>query len=233
MEACMVRRKEAGSAPDHAAMGDRLREVRLSRGLSLRRLAARLGVSASFISQVETGRAKPSVSTLYAIVNELGISLDELLFIDARSVAADIGQPVLIPGLPGFPLPVDPVQRSQERSSIRLASGVVWERLTTASIPNVDFFHVTYEVGGASSSALEFQRHAGQEWGYVISGSLGVRIGFEDYLLGAGDAITFHASTPHRLFNAGDEPVQSVWFVVGRGSAEVGPQAPQPPGDRS
>ena len=227
----MARRKEDGSAPDHVAMGDRLREVRKSRGLSLRGLAQRLGVSPSFVSQVETGRAKPSVSTLYAMVNELGISLDELLFIDARPVAAAGGQPTVMPGLPGFPLPVDPVQRSEGRSSIRLASGVVWERLTTASIPNVDFFHVTYEVGGASSTELEFQRHAGQEWGYVISGSLGVRIGFEDHLLRAGDAITFHASTPHRLFNAGDEPVHSVWFVVGRGSADLGSLAPGLTGD--
>ena len=130
-------------------------------------------------------------------------------------------QPTATPGLPGFPLPVDPVQRSEARNSIRLASGVVWERLTTESIPNVDFFHVTYEVGGASSPEQEFQRHAGQEWGYVISGSLGVRIGFDDYLLRAGDAITFHASTPHRLFNAGAEPVHSIWFVVGRRPAEV------------
>ena len=120
------------------------------------------------------------------------------------------------PGLPGFPLPADPVQRERARTSIRLASGVVWERLTTESIPNVDFFHVTYEVGGASSPEDEFQRHAGQEWGYVMSGSLGVRIAFDEYLLHVGDAITFDASAPHRLFNAGDEPVHSVWFVIGR-----------------
>ena len=222
----MARRKMEGTAPDHAAIGDRLREVRQSRGLSLRGLAEKLGVSPSFISQVENGRARPSVSTLYAIVNELGISLDELLFTDARSLGATGGPPTVTPGLPGFPLPTDPVQRSERRSSIRLASGVVWERLTTESIPNVDFFHVTYEVGGASSPEHEFQRHAGQEWGYVISGSLGVRIGFDDHLLRAGDAITFHASTPHRLFNAGDEPVHSIWFVVGRGSAEPGSQGP-------
>ena len=208
-------RRRAGSAPDHAAIGDRLREVRRSRGLSLRALAETLGVSPSFISQVENGRTRPSVSTLYAIVNELGISLDELLFTDARSLAVN-GQPTISPGLPGFPLPVDPVQRSERRTSIRLASGVVWERLTTESIPNVDFFHVTYEVGGASCPEDEFQRHAGQEWGYVMNGSLGVRIAFEEYLLQVGDAITFDASAPHRLFNAGDEPVHSVWFVIGR-----------------
>ena len=53
-------------------------------GLSLRVLADRLGISPSLISQVETGRAKPSVNTLYAMATELGVSIDELLFIDPR-----------------------------------------------------------------------------------------------------------------------------------------------------
>jgi uncharacterized cupin superfamily protein len=88
---------------------------------------------------------------------------------------------------------------------------------------NLDFFFVTYEVGGASSPADDFQRHPGQEWGFVISGTLGVRIGFDDYLLGPGDAIAFDSTTPHRLFNAGTEPVHGVWFVLGRRPVEVAP----------
>ena len=65
-------------------MGERLREARRGRNLSLRVLADRLGVSPSLISQIETGRANPSVSTLYAIAAELDVSLDELLFNDRR-----------------------------------------------------------------------------------------------------------------------------------------------------
>ena len=65
-------------------MGERLREARRAAGLSLRELADRLGVSPSLISQIETGRANPSVSTLYAIAAELDVSLDELLFNDRR-----------------------------------------------------------------------------------------------------------------------------------------------------
>jgi mannose-6-phosphate isomerase-like protein (cupin superfamily) len=118
-------------------------------------------------------------------------------------------------------LPHDPVQRATSRSTIRLGSGVVWERLTTESIRNVDFLHVTYEVGGESSPADAFQRHTGQEWGYVLSGTLTVRIGFEEFLLQPGDAISFDSATPHRLFNAGDVPATAVWFVIGRGSANV------------
>ena len=212
----MSRGSANGPGPEYGEMGDRLREARQSRGLSLRALADRLGVSPSLISQVETSRAKPSVSTLYAIASELGISLDELLFADARPPSWERG-----PGgrtTPGAErsLPADPFQAADGRKTIRLASGVVWERLTTASMPHADFLHVTYEVGGASSPPDEFQRHSGQEWGYILSGELHVRIAFDDYVLRPGDAIAFDSRTPHRLFNAGSEPVHAIWFVLGR-----------------
>ena len=212
------------------------------RGLSLRVLADRLDVSPSLISQVETGRAKPSVNTLYALSQALGISLDELLFTDAWTssgaavaVAAvparNGGSPgcarTVPPPRPSGDLPADPVQRADSRAAIRLASGVTWERLTTASMPNMDFLFVTYEVGGASSPEDEFQRHGGQEWGYVLSGPLGVTIGFEEHVLGPGDAIAFDSGTPHRLFNAGDVPVHGVWFVLGRRPADLGAAAPR------
>ena len=60
--------------PGYREMGDRLRAERRAHGLSLRELADRLGVSPSLISQVETGRAQPSVSTLYAIAAELRVT---------------------------------------------------------------------------------------------------------------------------------------------------------------
>ena len=201
-------------------MGDRLRQARQARGMSLRRLADVLGVSPSLISQVETGRAKPSVNTLYAMATELGVSLDVLLFMDTPAVVSGQARNALAAEPPEPMLPHDPVQRASSRMSIRLGSGVVWERLTTESIRNVDFLFVTYEVGGASSPVDAFQRHSGQEWGYVLSGSLRVTIGFDEFVLGPGDAITFDSGTPHRLANAGDQPVRAVWYVLGRRPAE-------------
>lgn len=199
-------------------MGDHLRSARRAHDLSLRELADRLGVSPSLISQVETGRAKPSVSTLYAIASELNVSLDELLFNDPDRPAGRrrprVARPdALVPQSGG---PADPIQRADSRKAIRLASGVVWERLTTASNPAIDFLAVTYEVGGASSPEHEFQRHGGQEWGYVVSGTLGVTIGFEDSVLSPGDSIAIDSTIPHRLYNVGDEPVHGIWFVLGR-----------------
>ena len=215
-----LERRSPTAEPEYATMGDRLRQARLARGMSLRRLAEVVGVSPSLVSQVETGRAKPSVNTLYALANELGISLDSLLFMDAQPPsAADAAE---APGVTAeVGIPHDPVQRAASRSTIRLGSGVVWERLTSESIRNVDFLHVTYEVGGESSPSEAFQRHSGQEWGYVLSGTLTVRIGFDEFVLQPGDAISFDSATPHRLFNAGDVPATAVWFTLGRRTVDV------------
>src|ERR1700761_1966738 len=69
-------------------VGEGLRKHRQDAGMSLRALARKVGVSPSLISQIEHGKAPPSVAPLSAIVSELGISLDELFFDEPRGAAA-------------------------------------------------------------------------------------------------------------------------------------------------
>jgi quercetin dioxygenase-like cupin family protein len=97
-----------------------------------------------------------------------------------------------------------------------LDSGVRWERLTTQHDDDVEFLDVVYDVGGASSAAEALTRHAGREYGVVLSGRLGVTLVFEEHVLEAGDSISFASTTPHRLANVGDVPVHAIWCVVGR-----------------
>ena len=59
-------------------VGERLREHRRRAGMSVRSLARELGVSASLISQIETGKSQPSVSTLYAMTTALGVSVEDV-----------------------------------------------------------------------------------------------------------------------------------------------------------
>jgi transcriptional regulator with XRE-family HTH domain len=215
-----------GGQPGYSEMGDHLRAARRRRRLSLRDLAGRLGLSPSLISQGESGRARPWVSTLYAIANELDVSLDELLFNDAGRGGRATEKPLSVVSTEASAATPrassgHPVQRADDRKVIRLASGVIWERLTTESVPGIDFLYVTYEVGGASSPEHEFQRHGGHEWGFVISGRLGVTIGFEEHELGPGDSISIDSTVPHRLHNRGTVPVHGIWFVLGRRSLDV------------
>src|SRR6478736_925997 len=199
-------------------VGQGLRSERERHGLSLRELARRLEISPSALSQIETGRSRPSVGTLYAIVTELGMSLDELFGSSRSGPSARVE---LVEAGSGGALP-SPVQRAEARKRLELESGVRWERLTPTAEPATDFLYVVYEVGGASSRAGTHMRHAGREYGLVLSGRLRVTIGFDDeHELGPGNSIAFESSRPHRLANAGAEPVEAIWFVVGRSHSDA------------
>jgi transcriptional regulator with XRE-family HTH domain len=199
-------------------VGARLRAQRERSGVGLRELARRLGISPSAISQIETGRSRPSVSTLYAIVSELGMSLDELF---SGTPAREGTPPERAEREPrsaeaapagGEPL----VQRAGSRKSLDLETGVRWERLTRQADRFADFLYVVYDIDGSSSQGDRFIRHSGREYGLVLSGTLEVTVGFDTYELGPGDSISFDSSVPHCLRNVGSEPVHGIWFVIGR-----------------
>lgn len=194
-------------------IGGRLRAERTKAGISQRELARRLGLSASLISQLESGLSKPSVGTLYAIVTELDLSLDKLLRGD-ENAGRDDG----VGGSSGNNGLGSPLVHPEMRKVIDLASGVRWEQLTADTEEGVDFLHAIYEVGGASTPDESLMRHHGREYGYVVSGKMGIQLGFELLELEPGDSIAFDSTEPHRLFNMGDEPVHAIWFVVGRGA---------------
>ncbi|HVW18459.1 MAG TPA: XRE family transcriptional regulator [Solirubrobacteraceae bacterium] len=203
-------------------IGKRLRAKREERGLSLRKLAARLEISPSALSQIETGRSRPSVSTLYAIVNELGISFDELFPpAPGRSAAPAAGEPgaITLRGLRHGPEEL--VQRMADRKVIEMASGVTWERLNPTGDRDVDFLEATYDVDGASSAGDTFMRHSGREYGLILSGRLRVTVGFDEYELEPGDSICFDSQQPHRLATIGEEPVKAIWFVIGRHGSDA------------
>jgi transcriptional regulator with XRE-family HTH domain/quercetin dioxygenase-like cupin family protein len=206
---------QADGSSEANGLGARLRSMRQARGLGVRELARRLDVSPSAISQIETGKIQPSVRTLYALAAEFGVSMNEALFDEAParpdSTASGEAGPAAAASDPGLA-----VQRADGRRAISMSSGVRWERLMVWTDDDVEFMEATYEPGGASSPNDAFVRHSGHEFGLVLSGTLRVTVGFDEFLLAPGDSITFPSSTPHRLANDGDETVRAVWVVRGR-----------------
>jgi transcriptional regulator with XRE-family HTH domain len=194
-------------------IGTRLREERDRVGISQRELARRIGLSASMISQIESGQSKPSVSTLYDIVTELGVSVDEIFGGGNGSAVASGSEDGAVPDGAAHH---GPMVKVEDRHVIDLDSGVQWERLTSHQHEHVDFLHVVYDVGGSSASDERMMRHPGREYGVVLEGQLSVQLGFVEYALGPGDSIAFDSTQPHRLWNIGDVPVKGIWFVVGR-----------------
>ena len=214
-----------------AAAGPRLRARRRELGLSLRELGSRVGVSASMLSQVENDRCRASVATLYKLVNELGLTLDDLFenpsddqavapvtgsvtgqpaprarATSSRSASAAARGPVLVPG---------------ERVTIELESGVTWEKLSNVAPAGLEFILVTYAPGSSSGKSGKFSQHQGFECAYIESGELTFHHMFDTWTLHPGDTVTFDASEPHRLENRGTEDVRAVWVIL-REAASVG-----------
>lgn len=190
--------------------GARLRTARERAGVSLRGLARKLDVSPSLISQIERGNVMPSVGTLYSISNELDLALDDLFREESPALRRNGAR------VPGGKIGAALVAQRGKREAIRLAAGVRWERL--AALPNdeVEFLYVVYDAGGASCEEDALIRHGGKEYAYMISGRLGLKIGFDEYRLGPGDSISFDAQRPHRLWAIGKTPAVAIWVVVNR-----------------
>jgi transcriptional regulator with XRE-family HTH domain/uncharacterized cupin superfamily protein len=205
----------------HPLARERIRSARVGRSMSLRELGRRIGLSASLLSQIENGKTEPSVSTLYALVSELDLSLDALLdpspnAQDRRDAPigsapdTDSGRAGALASRSGG----SPVINHDERRILHMDSGVVWERLTRGP-SDVDVLLVTYEAGGTSSSTGKRMTHGGREFAYLFDGQLTLELGFETHQIHPGDSLEFDSSIPHLFHNEGTTEARGVWFVVG------------------
>jgi len=197
-----------------ADIGPLLRRARLKRSMSLRSLAAAVGVSASLISQVETGKTRPSVSTLYALTNYLGLSMDDLLGIvpPSQGPEARFSSPKLDPNGPTDSV----IQRADENPCLEMDNGVRWERLAVGGDAPADPLLVSYSPGASSSIEGKLMRHNGYEYAYILEGELTLQLEFDTYVLRKGDSLQFDSIRPHMYANYSSEPARGVWFVVGR-----------------
>jgi transcriptional regulator with XRE-family HTH domain/quercetin dioxygenase-like cupin family protein len=214
-----------------AAIGKKLLTVRQDKKMSLRDLAAAAEISASMLSQIETGKAYPSVRSLYKIAAALGVSLDyffpseeekeheprEVSVIEAAELTASELREAMVNGgseVAGFAtdLKASPIVTRRTRPMIELQSGITWERLTGGAEPGAEFLEVVYQPQAHSGQTMS--RHEGREFGLILEGELQVELAFETHFLKAGDSIIFDSNTPHRLSNATDNIVRALWVVL-------------------
>jgi transcriptional regulator with XRE-family HTH domain len=183
------------------SVGQNVRRERQRAGISVRELARRLGVSASFLSQFELGQSQAAVSTLFAIASELNLSLDDLL---GHSVE------------PGKGASGGRAKNSRPPVPEYLAfqTGVRWRRLADTGDDHIDFLLTEYEPGADSAPGDQPQRHKGNDYGYVLEGTLTVVIKGRRRRVKAGNAIAMRGDEPHRLLNETDELVRAIWFVT-------------------
>jgi transcriptional regulator with XRE-family HTH domain len=211
---------------DH--LGTRLKELRLNAGLSLRELARQADVSPSLVSQIENGKSRPSVSTLYSFAQLLNVSVDEL-FDTVTDAAVDLpADPAAPPGgvQDGVHDPANAwhpseyatrisVMHPSHRAHLRMAEGVDWERLAATPERDVNFMKITYAPGAAGTADGSLIAHDGYEYGFVLAGIIQVTVGDEVFVLREGESLGFDSTIPHVLRNIGDVDFQGLWFVHG------------------
>lgn len=219
--------------PEIIGIGDKLRSARQEKNLSLRQLASKAEVSASLLSQIENGKANPSVRSLYSIAEALSVSVDYFFQTTEKdeetvgtenSVTTELTASEMrirqTEGLDSTAVFIrkegtevaGPILRADERSTIELQGDITWQRLTAEAEENIEFLEITYRVG--ASSGTKMSRHPGREFGIILEGELLLELGFEKYHLQPGDSIIFNSTTPHRLSNPGQVPVKAMWVVM-------------------
>jgi transcriptional regulator with XRE-family HTH domain len=201
------------------SLGARLRELRTGAGLSLRALAAQLGISPSAVSQIERGVMRPSVSRLIAYVGAIGVPL---------SVVFETGIEKAPEGQAGTdPTGADPtgaatagqfqfaIRRSWEVAPILLGGGVTFRRLSPVPTRGVEFFESVYPPSSMSNAHGELLRHEGYEVGTVTAGELTVDFDTDVVTLAAGDSITYPCSRPHLIANrSATVTAIATWLIV-------------------
>lgn len=176
-------------------IGQRIKELRLERRLTLEEVAERSDCSAGFLSQLERNRAAPSISMLYSIARALGVSIT--LF---------------------FPEVINPtkVVRAEERETFCFEGSPVTYSLLSTQFPDrvMESLLVTIEPSDGSLPADEYRSHPGEEFGHVLEGTLRLWIEDNPYDLLAGDSIHFMATVKHRWENPGRKAVTALWVIT-------------------
>jgi transcriptional regulator with XRE-family HTH domain len=216
-------------------VGRRIAEFRQQRGLRVAELARRVGVTGSLISQIERGRSRPSISTLFMLGEALAVPMDA--FFRADESAPPPSPPPLAPAEGALPAMAPTVRsprpagrerdrflvRAGEGARLEIAGGVVWTRLTPENLEEGEFTEVTYHPHSESSS--ELYRHPGSDWVFVLEGQLEITVGFAAYTLSAGDSLCFPSSIPHRYANTTNEAARAIsvnlWDPVVRTLADA------------
>jgi transcriptional regulator with XRE-family HTH domain len=178
-------------------LGQKVRSLRESRGLTLRGLAREAGLSPSLVSQVELDKSSPSIGTLRRIAAALDVPV-ATFFVGGPLSDADPSHQVA----PNPRRTSGVVVHASERKHLYLPrSQLKYELLTPDLAGPIEFVWCELEPGHPETELLS---HPGEEVILVLQNSLDVYVGDTCHRLVEGDSITFDSTRPHRVANPGD-----------------------------
>jgi len=174
-------------------IGNKIKEIRLRKGLSIKEVHQISGLSSSLISKVERGIINPTLNSLVKISKGLGIHVSYFFINNSKSP--------------------NPVYRANNHKKIILSnSHIIYELLSPDMLHKVQL--LLLEVNGKSKGKLSMISHDGEECGYIIKGQLKIILGKKQYYLKEGDTIYFDCTIPHCFINEKEEKSVSVWTII-------------------
>lgn len=191
--------RKPAAAPDVGRrLGAVARRVRESQGLTLSDVAARAGISAGMLSRLETGHVTPSLETLVALADALGVKPALLL--------QDVG---------GEEEGAQRVRAGQGLEVVRRGTrrGHTYHLLAAQRGPKKSFEPFLVTLTDKSEVFPGFQ-HPGTEFLYVLTGSLTYRHGSHSYPLAPGDSLSFRGEVPHGPEILGKVPIRMLSIII-------------------
>ena len=189
--------------PEALELGQNIRSFRQAGGLTLDQFARAVGVSRSLLSQVERGKASPSIGTLRNVARVLGVPI-AALFTGGTETDGETdryGRRII-------------VRRDERRTLDHLhAEGISYGLLTPDINRKVEFLHIEM-APGARTPADGNSEHNAEENQYCLEGSYVLCVDGQEFELKAGDSASFDASVPHIAENRSSERVVLVVAIT-------------------
>lgn len=181
-------------------VGERVREFRTARNMTLQVLSTKSGLSVHTLSMIERGKSSPSISALYKLADVLGVSIT--MFFGS---ASDRKQVIFL--------------KADERIRMPFPRGLIEGLGGEQFSGNVEPFLLTLE--NSANSGSRWISHTGQEFVFCLRGHIEYQVEREIYQLSPGDSLLFAARLKHRWKNPGKR-VATVLVVISCFGEETG-----------
>jgi transcriptional regulator with XRE-family HTH domain len=184
-----------GNYDAHTLIGGRIRELRKAQGRTLHNVAAAVGISVSYLSQIERDVSRLPIGTLKQIADELGVHMNWFF-------------PT---GTPGPEDERDVIVRAANRRNLTFTGLGITEELLSPNLAGPLELLISTIHPGADS---EFYSHDGSEAGLVVQGTLQLWVNERHFTLETGDSFAFASTEAHRCANHSDKPVKVLWVIT-------------------